>query len=231
MFDTLNIEGFKQLFKEKTGETVDMHVLRKLELIKTEQEKEYPTIALILFSDDPLRNRLFPNAKIECARFKGTGTEDFIDQKSIQTHIGLQAEEAYNFVLRHINKGASVQGVYTVSRWEYPIKAIREVIRNAVVHRDFSLTGKDIKVAIYDDMVEITSPGLLPPSIDYSAMESRQSDVRNKIIAPVFKRLGIIDQWGNGLKLIADEMKDFPDIELRWKEVGMSFQIQFVCKD
>jgi predicted HTH transcriptional regulator len=100
-----------------------------------------------------------------------------------------------------------------------------------VVHRDFSLTGKDIKVAIYDDMVEITSPGLLPPSIDYSAMESRQSDVRNKIIAPVFKRLGIIDQWGNGLKLIADEMKDFPDIELRWKEVGMSFQIQFVCKD
>jgi predicted HTH transcriptional regulator len=58
-----------------------------LELIKTEQEKEYPTIALILFSDDPLRNRLFPNAKIECARFKGTGTEDFIDQKSIQTHI------------------------------------------------------------------------------------------------------------------------------------------------
>ena len=45
------------------------------------------------------------------------------------------------------------------------MKAIREIIRNAIVHRDYSLTGKDVKVAIYDDMVEITSPGLLPPSM------------------------------------------------------------------
>lgn len=120
---------------------------------------------------------------------------------------------------------------YTISRWEYPVKAIREVIRNAVVHRDYSLTGKDIKMAIYDDMVEITSPGLLPPSIDYAAMESRQSDASNNVIAPVFKRLGIIDQWGNGLKLIADEMKEYPDIEFRWREVGLSFQVQFVKLD
>ena len=131
-------------------------------------------------------------------------------------------------MLRHINKGATVEGVYTVSRWEYPVKAIREAIRNAVVHRDYSLTGKDVKVAIYDDMVEITSPGLLPPSIDYAAMESRQSDARNKVIAPIFKRLGIIDQWGNGLKLIADELKEYPNIKLRWKEIGLSFQVQFV---
>lgn len=100
-----------------------------------------------------------------------------------------------------------------------------------MVHRDLSLSGKDIKVAIYDDMVEITSPGLLPPSIDYAAMESRQSDARNKVIAPVFKRMGIIDQWGNGLKLIADELKKYPQIEFHWKETGLSFQVQFVKLD
>ena len=77
-------------------------------------------------------------------------------------------------------------------------------------------------------MVKITSPGLLPPSIDYGAMDSRQSDAKNKVIAPVFKLLGIIDQWGNGLKMIADELKEYPDIEFRWKEVGLSFQVQFV---
>lgn len=226
----LNLDSFKEIYKEKTEEILDIQVLRKLELVKKEQEKEYPTNALILFSDDPLRQSMFPNAKIECARFKGTGTEEFIDQKSITSNIGMQAEEAYNFVLRHINKGATVEGIYTVSRWEYPVKAIREIIRNAVVHRQYSLRGKDIKVAIYDDMVEITSPGVLPPSIDYAAMESRQSDARNKIIAPVFKKLGIIDQWGNGLKLVAEDMKEYPNIELRWKEVGLSFQVQFVKK-
>lgn len=217
--------------KEKTGEDLNIQVLRKLELVKTEQDKEYPTKALLLFSDDNLRNSMFPNAKVECARFKGTGTEEFLDQKSIIVHIGLQAEETYNFVLRHINKAANIEGVYTVSRWEYPVKAIREIIRNAIVHRDYSLTGKDVKVAIYDDMVEITSPGLLPPSIDYSAMESRQSDARNKVIAPVFKRLGIIDQWGNGLKMVAEEMKSYPEIDLCWKEVGLSFQVQFIKKN
>ena len=79
-------------------------------------------------------------------------------------------------------------------------------------------------------MIEITSPGLLPPSIDYADMESRQSDARNKVIAPVFKRLGIIDQWGNGLKLVSAEMKNYPEIKLEWKEVGLSFQVQFIVK-
>jgi predicted HTH transcriptional regulator len=227
----LDIHSFKNLYKEKTEEILDMPVLRKLELIKKEQDKEYPTNALVLLSDDKLRYSMFPNAKIECARFKGTETKEFIDHKSITDHIGIQAEEAYSFILRHINKGATVEGVYTVSRWEYPILAIREIIRNAVVHRQYSLTGKDIKVAVYDDMVEITSPGLLPPSIDYAAMESRQSDARNKVIAPVFKRLGIIDQWGNGLKLVAEEMKEYPDIKLQWKEIGLSFQVQFIKKN
>lgn len=100
-----------------------------------------------------------------------------------------------------------------------------------MAHLDYSLTGRDVKVAIYDDMVEITSPGLLPPSIDYSAMRSRQPDARNKVIALVFKRLGIIDQWRNGLKLVAEEMKYYPKIELVWKDVGWSFQIQFVKKN
>ncbi len=227
----LNLEFFRQEYQDKTGETLNTQTLRKLELIKAINGTEYPTNALILFSDDELRRSLFPFAKVECARFKGIKTEEFIDQKSILSNIATQAEEAYNFVLRHINKGAVVEGVYTVSRWEYPVKAIREAIRNAIVHRDYSLTGKDVKVAIYDDMVEITSPGLLPPSIDYAAMESCQSDARNKIIAPVFKRMGIIDQWGNGLKLIADELKEYPQIEFRWKETGLSFQVQFVKLD
>jgi predicted HTH transcriptional regulator len=226
----LDITGFKKMFKEKTQEELDLQTLRKLDLVKTEQEREYPTRALVLFADDELRRSLFPYAKIECARFKGTTVDEFIDQKTIDCQLGLQAEEAYNFVLRHINKGAKVEGVYTIYRWEYPIKAIREIIRNAVVHRQYSLTGKDIKIAIYDDMVEITSPGLLPPSIDYSAMNSRQSDARNKVIAGVFKHLGIIDQWGNGLKLVAEEMKQYPHIELKWREVGLSFQVQFVNK-
>ena len=54
-----------------------------------------------------------------------------IDKKSITAQIGVQAEEAYNFTLRQINESAWVEGVYTISRWEYPVKALREILRNA----------------------------------------------------------------------------------------------------
>jgi len=85
----------------------------------------------------------------------------------------------------------------------------------------------DIKVAIFDDKIEITSPGKLPPTIDFSDMLSGQSSIRNKVLAPIFKRLGIIEQWGNGLKLIAEELKEYPEIGFDWKEPGMSFRVIF----
>jgi predicted HTH transcriptional regulator len=226
-----DLEPFKSFFKEKTGELLDDVAVKKMELLKEFQGNLVLTNAYALFSEGAARKELFPYAKIECARFKGITTDEFIDQKTIDDNISLQAEAAYDFILRHINKGATVKGVYTESRWEYPVVAIREAIRNAVVHRDYSLSGKDIKVAIYDDMVEITSPGKLMPSIDFNEMEARQSDIRNKIIAPVFKKLGVIDQWGNGLKLIADELKEYPEIEFKWFEKGLQFQVQFIKKD
>ncbi|MCR5456375.1 MAG: putative DNA binding domain-containing protein [Bacteroidales bacterium] len=171
--EEIDITSFQKLYKEKTEEDVDIQVLKKLDLVKEEQGSLYPTNALILFSDDDLKHSHFPNAKVSCARFKGTSVDEFIDQKVFSGNICIQAEEAYNFVLRNVNKNAHVEGVYTVSRWEYPIKAIREVIRNAVVHRQYSLTGKDI----------------------------------------------------------SDELKLYPEIDFVWREVGLSFQIQFVKKN
>ena len=143
----LDIRAFRSFYEEHTGEALNETVLRKLELVKPHQGDLMPTHALVLFSEGAIRREYFPYAKIECARFKGTDTGTFIDQKTIDTHIGIQAEQAYEFVLRHINKSAVVEGVYTNTRWQYPVVAIREAIRNAVVHRDYALTGRDIKVA------------------------------------------------------------------------------------
>lgn len=231
-YQDLDIDNFEQLFKAQTNEILLIQTLHKLELIKEEQGRVLPTNALVLLSEDKVRNQIFPNAKIECARFKGVTPGNFIDQKSINSSIALQPEEAYQFVLRHISQGTEdYQGVYRNDRWEYPIIAIREVIRNAVIHRDYSLTGKDIKIAIFDDKLEVTSPGKLLPTVDYNEMDAGQSDVRNKVLAPVFKRLGIIEQWGNGLQLIADNLKEYPDIALAWKEPGMAFRVSFVKKN
>lgn len=230
--ENLDIEAFSKQFSEVTGELLNHKVLVRLDLIRTEQGRQLATNALILLSDDELRRKLFPFASVECARFKGTTPGNFIDQKTIDVNIGLQAEHAYQFVLRHISKSsAEYVGVYRNDRWEYPVIAIREAIRNAIIHRDYSLTGKDVKIAIFDDKIEITSPGKLLPSVDFDDMESGQSDIRNKILAPVFKKLGIIEKWGNGLQLIANELKGYPEIGFDWKEPGLSFRVVFFKKN
>ncbi|NLO02619.1 MAG: ATP-dependent DNA helicase [Bacteroidales bacterium] len=230
--DEIDLQSFRELFLEKAGEKLTKPVLSKLDLYKTEQGKELPTNAMILLSDDELRKQIFPYAKIECARFKGTVPGNFIDQKTIDVNVGLQAELAYQFVQRHISQGTTdCTGVYRNDRWEFPVIAIREVIRNAVIHRDYSLSGKDIKIAIFDDKIEITSPGKLMPSVDFSDMESGQSDIRNKALAPVFKKLGIIEQWGNGLRIIAEELQPYPEIAFSWNEPGIAFRVIFANKN
>jgi len=230
-YQGLNLKTLYALYSEKTGENCNENILKKLHLIKLYQQQLKGTNALLLLSDSDQKSECFPYAKIECARFKGTTIDTFIDRKTLDGSILEQVELAYEFVLRHINQSAVTKGVYTKNHWQYPVKAIREVIRNAVIHRDYSLTGKDIKIAIYDDMVEITSPGKLLPSVQFDDMQARQSEIRNKVIAPFFKHLGLIDQWGNGLKLIASELDLYNGIEFKWLETGLQFQVQFIIKD
>lgn len=230
-YDQLNFESFKKSFFEINKQELNENALFKLELIQNDQGKIFPSKALILLSDDDLKNRLFPLANIECARFKGNDNSLFIDQKTIKGNLIIQSQEAYQFVLRHISQETTgYEGVYRIDKWEYPVLAIREAIRNAVIHRDYSLTGSDIKIAIFDDMIEITSPGKLMPSIDYNDMESGQSEIRNKTLAPVFKMLGIIEKWGNGLRLMHSELKNYSNIGLDWKEPGVSFRVVFYKK-
>jgi Predicted transcriptional regulator containing an HTH domain and an uncharacterized domain shared with the mammalian protein Schlafen len=211
----IEIKSFCDIYRERRGEEIDLKLLQKLGLIKRVQGVDYPTHALLLLSDDNLRSTMFNYARIECVRFKGMTQDEMVDQQIIDTNIAHQAEEAYQFILRHIES-------------DYPVRAVKEAINNAVIHRDYSLEGKEIKIAVYDDMVEITSPGLPPPSVDYSAKESRHSDSRNRILAPIFRNLGIINQWGEGLKAIYNDLKSHSHIEFRWREIGQLFQVQFI---
>src|SRR3989339_790444 len=113
----------------------------------------------------------------------------------------------------------------------YQEKTGKKIIINAVIHRDYSLQGKDIKIAIFDDMLEITSPGTIPPSIDLNNLYSGQSEIRNKTLGPIFKELQLIEQWGTGFQKLSDELKEYPEIELKINEPGLSFQIQFIKRD
>ena len=184
-FKDLDLSKFQSEFEVQTGKKLDYNGLKKIELIKEVNGKNFPTNAALLLCSSKHKQRFFPYAKIECARFKGIKTNEFIDQATIEGTVELQPDEVIHFVQRNISKSGSIQGVYRVDRWEYPMVAIRETVINAIVHRDYSFLGRDIKVAIFDDMLEITSSGTIPASIDFSRdLPVGQSEIRNRVLAP-----------------------------------------------
>ena len=216
----LDTAFFSEIYEEKCKESPDITMLRKANLIGSINGTIHPTVALVLLSDDNLRTTLFSYAKIECRYFKGELYGEAEETLTIDSNILNQAEEAYEFVLKHINN----------SRTDYPLRAIKETLRNAVIHRDYSVKT-EIKLDVYDNLIEITNPGLIPSNINYNFTGYRQSNARNSIIAAIFNKLGIIDKWGNGLKIIEADLKSCQNIEFKWAEIGQSFQVQFIKPD
>ena len=200
----------------------------KLRLLAIERDGSHPTNTAVLLSESGIRHRLFPYAKIECARFKGNDTKVFLDQATIDGPVHSSVEPALAFIKRNIALGSRIGEVYRQDRWEYPLEAIREALTNAVVHRDYAIQGSDIKVAIFDDMLEITSPGPLPDNIAPDALGTGRSEIRNRVLAPIFKELKLIEGWGTGIRKMRTELEAYPDIRLVLWEAGNAFQVQFV---
>ena len=85
----------------------------------------------------------------------------------------------------------------------------------------------DIKVAIFDDMLEITSPGHLPETLSVEKLGTGRSEIRNRILAPNFKSLNLIEAWGTGFQRMRKALEKYPEIDLILQEVGYAFQVQF----
>jgi predicted HTH transcriptional regulator len=149
--------SFKTDYVKATGWAPIKNLRQKLGLTATEAGRTYPVNAAVLLSSSAERKRLFPYAKIECARFKGTDTSTFLDQATIEEPLHRCVEPCISFIKKNIALGSTIGEVYRKDRWEYPLSAIREAVINAIIHRDYGVAGSDIKIAIFDDMLEITS--------------------------------------------------------------------------
>lgn len=107
-----------------------------------------------------------------------------------------------------------------------PEQAIRELIINAVVHRNYMMSSS-IQIAVYDDRIEISSPGSLYGSLTLEDALAGRSSIRNKIIASVCEKLNIIEGWGTGLKRIIDFCKQNNVEPPVFEEIGDLLRVNF----
>jgi predicted HTH transcriptional regulator len=225
-----DLSSFIKDFQNITGYYLDQTKLKNLGLIIQEQHQYYFSRSALLLSDADQRLSLFPFAKIECARFKGKTMDIFIDQATIDLPVHRSPEACMAFIQKNIALSSTIGEIYRQDRWEYPLDAIREAIINAIVHRDYSLMGSDIKIAIFDHKLEITSPGTLPDTLSIDELGSGRSIIRNRILANIFKQMKLIEAWGTGIqKMYRSTQEQYHEIDVQFYEKGQFFQVQF-CK-
>lgn len=190
-------------------------------MLKKSGQNYLPTNAFILCT-----NNTFRFAKIQCALFKGEDRAVFIDRREFAGPIYNQIEEAYQFVLKHINLGATIDGIVRKDKYELPPESIREAIINSVCHRCY-LDHSCVQIAIYDNKVEITSPGMLYGGLTVEQAISGRSKIRNVCIAEVFSRMGIIEQWGTGLQRMIRGCREYGVQEPEFIDMGDAFRVNF----
>lgn len=146
------------------------------------------------------------NARIRCARFAGESIVDFIDKKDYEGDMFTVFDNTLAFIKNHINHSGIISGsgMRRKDIYEIPEEVIREGVVNALIHRDYSIQGADIKIAVFDTKIEITSPGGLPKSLSVEEIYAGRSEIRNPAIAGLLLKSGYVEQWGSGIPRIRE---------------------------
>lgn len=171
-----------------------------------------------------LTGKHFRYSKTQCAVFAGTERGEFIDKQEYVGPLYEQIEEAYAFVLRNIRRGAKVEGLIRRESHEMPPSAIREMIINAHCHRNF-LDTSCVQVALYDDRLEVTSPGGLCYGLTLEEAVSGRSRQRNRAVAEVFNQMGLIEAWGTGLRNIQKAASEYHLPKPEFIEMPETFRV------
>ena len=150
-------------------------------------------------------NTLFPQAVVKAARFKGNEPVTFLDTRDFDESLLLITDQVLDFIKKNIRLEYLISGkAERDERWEYPLVALREAILNAVVHRDYNDPG-NIQIRIFDDFIEIWSPGLLPKELDINSLPKNSRSIpRNKQLLNIFHLAGDIENWGTGFARISE---------------------------
>jgi predicted HTH transcriptional regulator len=198
--------------------------LETLRLVTIHQGRKVPTVGgVLLFGKS--REQHFPDAWIQAGRFHGSDKSRMADRTDIHSHLVQAVEEAITFVQKHALHGAEIGAVRRRERWSVPPVAVREAVVNAVVHADYAQQGAPVRLAIFDDRLEVENPGLLPFGLTLEDLPRGISRLRNRVIGRIFHALGLIEQWGSGIQRMTAACRDAGLAPPTLEEIGARFRV------
>ena len=191
-----------------------------LEKLRLTENGELKRAALVLFGKDP--GKFYPNTFVKIGRF-GKNDADIKFQVVEEGNLIALLPAVLNQLNRKfLTSPIDFEGMHRIEKGEYPVAAIREMLLNSLVHRNYM--GAPIQIRVYDDKISIWNEGFLPEGLTLEALKrSHSSRPRNPIIADVCFKGGYIDAWGRGTIKILDSCKlaDLPEPEMKEQDGGL----------
>ena len=176
-------------------------VLRNLRLISDDGKLKYA--ALLLFAKDP--QLYFPSVQFKIGRF-GNDASELMFNDVVEGNILEMVDKVMQLLAsKYLISPISYEGIQRIERLEIPEEALRELLCNAIVHKDYQ--SDTIQMKVYNDRVVLWNPGVLPDGFSIENLFSEHhSHARNRNIAYAFHRAGFIEAWGRGIEKICKEL-------------------------
>jgi len=205
------LEQSESSLRRGASKPVDDDILTNLGIASTFNDLTKPTIGgyLIFSNKDPQDRIPYDRYVVRCIRYKGSDpSSEIIDSADIKGTLDKLIDDCYLFVLKNISKKSSIEGTKRVERYEYSEKAVRELIANAIIHRDYKIIETYIQIRVFQDRLEITNPGSLPPGVTIDNIKEAQFS-RNSMIASRLKDLKYMEEYGRGIDIVFTKMNEW----------------------
>ena len=213
---------FKKRFERELDEVVGMSIAKVLTNMRLLNGGLLTASGALLFASDP--TPLVPSFHVKAVCYPGTDlhASQYTDSADIFGRIDQQFEQALAFILRNLRRCQGNQGVNTEGILEIPRIVLEELLANAIIHRDFFVSAP-IRIFMFDDRIEIISPGHLPNNLTVDNIRSGNSNIRNPILASYATKVLPYRGLGNG---IVRALREYPDIEFEDDRDGNKFVVR-----
>jgi len=199
-------------------------LLLKRGCVAHQEDRLRPTNAgILLFGRDP--GAFVRSAVITAVRFAGTTMSDRFTRFDISGTLPEQIRKAETFLHDHLRKNVTLGSTMVRDeQFEYPMEAARELVVNAVAHRDYGIAGNEIRLFIFSDRLEVTSPGGLPGPVTITNIKDERFS-RNPVIVQVLADLRFIERLGYGVDRVYDLLSQQGMYPPRFEEMAGGFRV------
>lgn len=221
--DWEQVEAYCERLGGMRGLSPENVLLKRGCLIRQEGELHPTNAGILLFGEDP--QQFLRGSDITAARFAGKEMGDVFIRQDINGTLPQQIRRVETFLVDSLRKGVQLSGkMARTEQLEYPLQAVRELVVNAVAHRDYSIQGDGIRLYLFSDRLEITSPGGLPGPVTVDNIVDERFS-RNSAIVQVLSDMGFIERLGYGVDRVIALMRESQLPEPVFNETAGGFRV------